>query len=140
IVPAKTTTTLAKAVSVTTKLVTTSTTIPVTTTQPIAETTTTVGNVIGLETMADNNTPSLKGAALAGVLKFGVIHKINVTLMTTFWVLLGTFSIGILIERILNKQTDTAILGRLVAVLAIALAYTFVSNGFFFPATVIMNI
>jgi len=76
IAPAKTATTRVRPISTTTKLVTTSTTLLVTTTQPIVETTTTIGKVIGLETTADNNTPSLRGAALAGALKFGVIHKL----------------------------------------------------------------
>lgn len=141
----RTTTTAAKPAPTTTKPITTtsstSTTLLVTTTEPIAETTTTtIGNVIGLETMSDNNISSLKGAALASTIKFGVIHKVNTTLMTVFWILLGLLSLGILIERILNEQTNIAVLGRLITVLAIALAYTFINNGFFFPTTVILNI
>jgi len=121
----RTTTTAAKPAPTTTKPITTtsstSTTLLVTTTEPIAETTTTtIGNVIGLETMSDNNISSLKGAALASTIKFGVIHKVNTTLMTVFWILLGLLSLGILIERILNEQTNIAVLGRLITVLAIA--------------------
>lgn len=116
----------------------TSTTLLTTTSQTIAETTTTPGNVIGLETNS-NDSSSLKEAALANTLKFGTIHKVNGTLMITFWVLLGFLSLGVAVERLINKRTDNFLLGRLVTVLAIALAYTFISNGFFFPPTVIMN-
>jgi hypothetical protein len=138
---AVTTTTLSKPTTTKTTAATTtitSTTLLTTTSQTIATPTTIPGKVIGLETNSNNNS-SLKEAALISTLKFGTIHKINGTLMITFWILLGFLSLGIVVERLINKRTDNLILGRLVTVLAIALAYTFISNGFFFPPTVIMN-
>lgn len=136
---AKVTTTITKPVP-TTEPISTSTTILVTTTQSSPEITTAAGNIIGLETTSENPTHSLTGAALASTLKFGVIHKINTTLMIAFWSLLGMLVIGILMEHFYSKQDDLALLGRLVTIFAIALAYTFVNHGFFFPTTIIMNI
>ena len=136
---AKVTTTIAKPVP-TTKIVPTSTTILVTTTQPTLEATTTAGRIIGLETAPENTPSYLSEAALASTLKFGIIHKINATLMVAFWALLGMLVIGILMENFNNKQNALALLGRLVTILAIALAYTFVNHGFLFETPAIMNI
>jgi hypothetical protein len=133
-----TTTKITATTTVPTTITNTNTTLLTTTSQTIAATTTIPGNVIGLETNSNDNS-SLKEAALVNTLKFGTIQKVNGTLMITFWILLGFLSLGVAVERLINKRTDNLLLGRLVTVLAIALAYTFISNGFFFPPTVIMN-
>jgi hypothetical protein len=123
---------------VTTTSVSPTTNISTTTTLEIATTVTTIGKVIGAETKTSEDT-SLKQAALSGALRLGGVRKVNSILTMAFWMLLGILGLGVLGGSLIEKNTSTTLIGKLIIVFVVALSYTFVSRGFFFPATLIMN-
>lgn len=114
-------------------LETTSTTLTVTTT-----TTESAGKLIGVETESKEGTPLTQGA-LAGAMKLGGVRRINLTLTTVFWSLLGFLSLGVLGQSLITKNTESILVGKLIIVFVVALSYTFVSRGFFFSPTLIMT-
>ena len=114
------------------------TTTGVTTTLAVTTTVETIGKVVGAETKTSEEN-SLKQTALAGALRLGGVQKVNSVLTMTFWMLLGILSLGVLGRSLIEKNTSTTLIGKLIIVFVVALSYTFVSRGFFFPATLIMN-
>jgi hypothetical protein len=114
------------------------TTTSVATTLAVTTTVETIGKVVGAETKISEEN-SLKQTALAGALRLGGVRKVNSVLTMTFWMLLGILSLGVLGKSLVERNTSTTLIGKLIIVLVVALSYTFVSGGFFFPATLIMN-
>jgi hypothetical protein len=114
------------------------TTTGVATTLAVTTTVETIGKVVGAETKTSEEN-SLKQTALAGALRLGGVRKVNSVLTMTFWMLLGILSLGVLGKSLVERNTSTTLIGKLIIVLVVALSYTFVSGGFFFPATLIMN-
>lgn len=135
VTPTTTLPTIPKTVT-TIKSVTTTTSVAAT----LAVTTTveTIGKVVGAETKTSEEN-SLKQTALAGALRLGGVRKVNSVLTMTFWMLLGILSLGVLGKSLVERNTSTTLIGKLIIVFVVALSYTFVSGGFFFPATLIMN-
>ncbi|MCX6737375.1 MAG: CAP domain-containing protein, partial [Candidatus Parcubacteria bacterium] len=134
VTPTTTLQTIPKIVTTIKPVITTS----VATTLEVATTVETIGKVVGAETKTSEDT-SLKQAALTGALRLGGVRKVNSILTMAFWMLLGVLGLGILGGSLIEKNTSTTLIGKLIIVFVVALSYTFVSRGFFFPATLIMN-
>ncbi len=134
VTPTTTLQTIPKTVTTIKPVITTS----VATTLEVTTTVATIGKVIGAETKTSEDT-SLKQAALSGALRLGGVRKVNSTLTIAFWTLLGILGLGVLGGSLIERNTSTTLIGKLIIVFVVALSYTFVSRGFFFPATLIMN-
>jgi hypothetical protein len=136
-IPPTPVTTVSKTVTtvkpIATTITQTSTTIEITTTTETAS-----GRVVGAETQ-NNKSNSLKQAALTGALRMGGVQKLNNTLAIIFWVLLGLLAIGVFGQSLIEKSTNTVLIGKLIIVFVVALSYTLVGRGFFFPPTLIMT-